>query len=62
MLSLGDDHNKQKIWKMTKDYNKPHRQLIQDNMLKKDETKKPKHCYNCFIHFKKSPSKLLFIH
>jgi hypothetical protein len=27
---------------MTKDYNKPHHQLIQNNMLKKDETEKIK--------------------
>jgi hypothetical protein len=27
---------------MTKDYNKPHRQLIQNNRLKKDETEKIK--------------------
>jgi hypothetical protein len=47
---------------MTKDYNTPHRQLIQNNMLKKDETEKIKRCYDCFIHFKNSTSKLLFIH
>jgi hypothetical protein len=27
---------------MTKDYNKPHRQLIQNKMLKKDKTEKIK--------------------